>query len=315
MKVSATHALFVAGLAYAQETFEMSGVGPYDNGSMDIFQDANRSPVATSGQLPFTLWYSEDGNSGPEWQWTVSVAQASVDDSATPNATQLNQVYAFSWPNGGSLSDAVAVNPSNLNTSAFCVTVVESLFPKGTTDNYNTVALDQNNLAAGSCQAPLRTRCLEALTEKIMSRDIQSNGCRATDLDFGTIKQCEWSFEHMYQGSTYNLLRNTTMGMNSTSGNSTSNDDNDSSASPIMSGEGFAHITTETYDGDNSTYLDAAMSRLQMVIIESGSTLTPLCYRISDDSDVGTLEGAAPVTGVNGWLAAAAALFAVAYLI
>ena len=125
-----------------------------------------------------------------------------ASDSDVPNAKVLNTVYDFSFPSGGTLNQAVADNSGQLNISAFCVTVVESLFPANVINNWNDDSLS-NGSEEESCQTPLRKRCTDAISDRFASSTPDENGCRGSDLDLSKVKQCEWAFDGGYQASTY----------------------------------------------------------------------------------------------------------------
>ncbi|EME45944.1 hypothetical protein DOTSEDRAFT_70075 [Dothistroma septosporum NZE10] len=293
---------FFAASAYAQANATgVLGVGPYANES--LFRNANQ---AASKSVPFSLYYpSSDNAQAPVWTWTVNLNTATVPDSDIPNAQALNTEYVFSWPDGGSIQDAAAANAGHTSTNHFCVTVVDSLFPQdGTNDYDDDKEKDPDDFTHGSCTSALRLRCVNAIVDRWRNTQPDASGCRGGNVDLDHIRQCEWVIDGYY-GQTYDLLAKQTAAANGTF--------------PLQSGRGFAHVTTETYNGDNQIYINQEKGRLQMVVIDSGNVLTPLCMRVdasehaTGQSTGATEQGAASSAGMNGWLLAASAATVVAF--
>ncbi|KXS98582.1 hypothetical protein AC578_4319 [Pseudocercospora eumusae] len=293
----------IATLATAQNATLMKGPGPYPSGEASRFSNASAQASKT---VQFALWYpSQTNDPAPTWSWETRIEEGTVEDSDVPNAVQLNTVFSFSWGDG-SLASAAAQHIGQLDPQNFCVTVVDSLFPARTTNAYDTDTED--HASDGSCSKPLRGRCLDAINDAFAKADPDENGCRGGNLDLSSIHQCEWSFEHHYSASTYNLLRNSTA-------NQAAND-----TFPLRSGEGFAHITSDTYDSSNQTLVTQQEGKLQMIIIDSGNVRQPLCMRVNTDRDArgystGALGNSGNNAGINFWLIGAAGIAALAYML
>lgn len=188
----------IASIVNAQNATLETGPGPYPSGEAQRFSSASAQASKT---VQFDLWYpTSSSNPAPTWSWETRIEEGTVQDSETPNAVQLNTVYSFSWGDGD-LSDAVAQYPGHLDPNNFCVTVVESLFPSGTTNAYDTDT--ESNASDGSCQKPLRGRCIDAISGAFSKADTDSNGCKGGNLDLASINECDWAFEGSYQASTY----------------------------------------------------------------------------------------------------------------
>lgn len=195
-----------ASAALAQTVVENVniGVGPAPSGNNSDF-DASSSQTTSSQTMGFSLYWPapDNGPAPPVWQWRISLNEADATDSDIPNARVLNTVYDFSFPgNADTLPQAVADNSGQLNQTAFCVTVVESLFPASVINKWNDDVLS-NGSEEESCQTPLRKRCTNAIEKRFQNSEPDENGCRGSDLDLSHIKECEWSFDGGYQASTY----------------------------------------------------------------------------------------------------------------
>lgn len=189
-------------------------------------------------------------------------------------------MYDFGYPNGGNLSEAVAASSGQLNQNNFCVTILESLLPSKEANRYN--ADTESNASDGSCRYALRDQCLNAINDRVAETQPADNGCRLSNLNVTDIVQCEWIFNEDTKLSTYNLL------------------------APELAGNltgGFAHITSDPFDAGNTTFLDIAETRVHMVVIDSGSTFTPLCVKIDAERDQ---VGSASIARVSMGLVAAA---------
>ncbi|KAK4503415.1 hypothetical protein PRZ48_004330 [Zasmidium cellare] len=300
-------AVLSASAALAQTVVENVniGVGPAPSGNNSDF-DTSSSRTTTSQTMGFSLYWPAPDNSPapPVWQWRISLNEADATDSDVPNARVLNTVYDFSFPNGDTLNQAVADNSGQLNTTAFCVTVVESLFPANVINKWNDDVLS-NGSEEESCQTPLRKRCTGAIEDAIRNSDPDENGCRGSNVDLSTVRQCEWVFDGGYQASTYNLVGNQSAA--------------DNSSFPIRNGGGFTHVTSPVYDATNRTWFEQEDLRMHMIIIDSGSTYTPLCMRVNssvkaDSVATGANTGAASTSiSLNSWLLLAAGFVALAY--
>lgn len=194
-----------AGAALAQTVVENVdiGVGATPSGNSSGF-DSSSSSTTASQAMGFSLYYPAPDNApaAPVWQWRIRLNEADDSDSEIPNARVLNTVYDFSFPNAQTLNQAVADNSGLLNVSAFCVTVVESLFPANVVNKWEEDTLS-NGSEEESCQTPLRKRCTGAIQDRYRSSTPDENGCRGSGLDISHIKECEWAFDGGYQASTY----------------------------------------------------------------------------------------------------------------
>lgn len=178
------------------------GVGPRPSGNNSDF-DVDNSDTTSSQTMSFSLYYPapENGPDAPVWQWRINLNEAEPNDSDVPNARVLNTVYDFSF-GADTLNQAVANNPAQLNQTAFCVTVVESLFPANVINKWNEDVLS-NGSEEESCQTPLRKRCTDAIARRYSTSETDENGCKGSSIDISHIKECEWSFDGGYQASTY----------------------------------------------------------------------------------------------------------------
>lgn len=178
------------------------GVGPRPSGNSSDF-DVSNSQSTSSQTMGFSLYWPapDNGPAAPIWQWRISLNEAEPSDSDVPNARVLNTVYDFSF-GADTLPQAVANNVAQLNQSAFCVTVVESLFPANVINKWNEDVLS-NGSEEESCQTPLRKRCTGAIQDRFASSEPDENGCKGSGIDISNIKECEWSFDGGYQASTY----------------------------------------------------------------------------------------------------------------
>lgn len=202
MKFSFTaSSLLLATTVLAQDLTEYTetGIGPQPEG--EDYSNAINNPVAEK-QVAFTLWDPEDSTAEPPtWSFRTRLAEATVGDSAIPNAQLLNTVYDLQFPNAQTYRDAIAANSGQLNQTSFCVTILESLLPSGRVNAYN-----EDDNAYSSCRGPLRDACLEAIRERWAESEWDDEGCRGQDLDLSEIKQCEWTFEGEYESTTYSML-------------------------------------------------------------------------------------------------------------
>ncbi|USW54648.1 hypothetical protein Slin15195_G079670 [Septoria linicola] len=248
-----TALLAVASSVTAQGAVAFSGSGPFPAGR-DYLQDAETVAEKT---VPFDLYFPNKGEA-PRWELSTRLDVAAPPDSRISNAQVLNTVYDFKLPGGQNLTEAVADNSGHLSQENFCVTILETLLPASEAKRYDPKL--EKNASDRSCEKPFQKECLRIINRLMKERKPAAPGCRFSNIDLNEIKQCEWIFGDTTKTSTFNLLE---PGLDLTGG--------------------FAHITSDLYDGSNSTFVDVAEKRIHMVAIESGSTFTPLCVKINTE--------------------------------
>ncbi|KAF2214583.1 hypothetical protein CERZMDRAFT_105180 [Cercospora zeae-maydis SCOH1-5] len=282
---SAIVAVFAAfGYVSGQNNTAFSGPGPFPEGQ-DFLEDAQ---VTREKAITFDLYFPNEGDA-PRWQLITRLEEASPPDTQIPNAQVLNTVYDFGFPNGGNLTGAVAASSGQLDQNNFCVTILQTQIPSSRANKYN--ADTEENASEGSCAYPFRDACIDAIAERVGKTQPGEDGCRMSNgIDLSSIIQCEWVFESDTRVATYNLL------------------------SPELAGNltgGFAHITSDPYDGNNRTFFDIADTRIHFVAIDSGNTFTPLCVKVDASRD--QVSGGASNLNKSLWLIGAVVTGALAY--
>ncbi|CAK1355604.1 hypothetical protein CB0940_00683 [Cercospora beticola] len=273
------------GYVHAQNNTAFSGPGPLPEGQ-DFLEDAQ---VTAEKTVSFDLYFPNDGNA-PRWQLITRLEEAPPPDTQIPNAQVLNTVYDFGFPNGGNLTQAVAASSGQLDQNNFCVTILQTQIPSSRANDYN--ADTEDNASEGSCAYPFRDACINAIAARIGETEPGEDGCRMSAISLTDLVQCEAIFESDTRVATYNLL------------------------APDVTGNltgGFAHITSDPYDGNNRTFFDIAETRIHFVAIDSGNTFTPLCVKVDAERD--QVTAGAPSLNKNLWLVGAVVAGALAYVL